>query len=184
MRSHTTARAAAVAAFLAAFPVAAAAQGVPSTDGVGRDRPLSLGLATGFVRGTALDPGAGASVGYHGLVTLEARTPWRPLRLRAEGLFADWGSGQASAVAGSVLLAPLPTRISPYLIAGAGVQPAGDARPTWALGLGARFPLAGRTAFVEGRMHAHRQDGAVLAPWGPTNRWRYFVTPIGLGVQF
>jgi hypothetical protein len=142
-------------------------------------------LGTGFVRGPS-EPVAGDGIGYNGFAGLETRTPLRPLRLRVDGVWADWGHGQSLVTSATTLLVA-PTRVAPYVLASGSTLPTDDYAVGWSLGAGVRFPVAGSRLFLETRMFANRRtdDRAPNDAYGrPMNRWRYFYAPVTLGVQF
>ena len=145
-------------------------------------RPSSLGMAGGVAR-------ISGDMGYHALAPLEVRTPLRPLRLRADGMFAQWSGGsdeRVSALTANLLVDPLPrARVSPYALAGAGgyLAPGATVRSGWTLGAGLRLP--GHAVFVESRLHGYLRDQSLPTPITATSsRWRYLWTPLSLGIQF
>jgi hypothetical protein len=140
--------------------------------------------------------GAGASeIGYAALATLEVRTPVHILRIRADGLFANWGGSDqrlTSLTASVVGAPPVRWRAAPYVMAGGGgyAVPNQAVSRGWTLGAGLRFPAERSVFFVESRVHAFdigesglRRSG--LSPSNATyNRWRYTYTPLVFGIQF
>jgi hypothetical protein len=151
------------------------------------ERPLSIGVAGGLSR-------TSGGTGYHAVAALELQTPVSPMRLRAEGLFADWdgvGVTRVSALSGSVVLTPVPRgKVLPYALAGAGGYATSGAglRSGWSLGLGLRLPDAGSHLFVESRLHAFRWDGRDLPQGHPAytraDTWKYVWMPFSLGIRF
>lgn len=142
---------------------------------------VSVGLGGGFSQ-------AGSQIGYHALATLELPLTSTALRLRAEGLLANWGTDRASALTGNLLLAPVSRRaVFPYAIAGAGgyAQRGGGLELGWNLGLGLRLSGPARSVFLESRLHTFRGERRDLqSPNNVTTGWKALWTPIGVGMQF
>jgi len=129
-------------------------------------------------------------MGYHALATLELRTPFTPLRMRADGLFADWGGARMSALTANMVLSPLPgAQAAPYALVGAGGYDVAGARPEggFTLGVGIRLPSATRAVFIESRLHRFRRDRDAINPAYAAyerDQWRTIWTPLSLGIQF
>jgi hypothetical protein len=145
---------------------------------------FSLGLAGGFSKATSsVSP---STIGYYVLSTLEFPSPVQILRLRTDGLFADWGGGHVTALTANALFSPVAgRRVAPYFLAGAGAYNAGGSvKAGWALGGGLRLPGL-RAITLESRVHAFlRANWRDLPATATEGRWQYLFTPIGLGVQF
>jgi hypothetical protein len=120
--------------------------------------------------------------------TLEFPSPVRFVRPRADLFFADWGGGHVTALTANLLLAPISgKRVAPYALAGAGAYTQGGSavKAGWTLGLGLRLPGELRAVTVESRVHAFLRAQRNVLPYDDMgSRWRYVVTPIGLGIQF
>ena len=149
---------------------------------------FSLGIGGGFSRGPS-SPYSPSTIGYHLLGTLEFPSPTRFLRLRTDGLYAEWGAGRATSLTANVLLTPIPgKRVSPFLLAGAGgysFQGSGI-RPGWNVGAGLRLPGELRTIVLESRMHVirARQQSSPGVIGLNISKWQYLFTPIGFAIQF
>jgi hypothetical protein len=155
---------------------------------------VSFGVAGGFAQGTPFGIGA-SDIGYAALATAEVRTPLRALRLRGDGLLANWGRDRRvyALTASALALPPARWPAVPYLSAGGGAYALGlGARPSpgWTLGGGLRLPAGRRTVFVESRMHAVSVGRRDLDRVGVPDydlrysRWQYTYTPLTVGVQF
>ena len=150
------------------------------------DSRLTIGVATG----PALTSG---ETGLHASVAIEVRTPVRPLRLRAEGLYARWGGvgvARFSSITANAIASPFPrTRISPYAIVGAGgYANFGDGmRAGWSVGAGLQFPNASRW-LLESRLHAFSWDGRHFPLGHPahtlSDKSKFVWFPISLGIRF
>lgn len=137
-------------------------------------QPVAFFAAIGFAREDA--------VGYHALIGLDARTPSPWLRLRLEGLFADMGGDQkAATIAFTTVASALKRTTTPYILASFAVVDSHGPQRGWSLGLGWRFTLAQRVTFLESRLYSFH-DPAHQAPLG--QGWRYFYTPISMGLRF
>ncbi len=145
-----------------------------------------MGLAGGFSR-AASTPSNPSMIGYYVLTALEFPSPVQVFRLRADGLFADWGGGHVTGLTANALFIPISgRRVLPYALVGAGAYTtAGSAvKAGWTLGAGLRLPGQLRAIMLESRLHTFlRADRRDVPPNGVENRWRYVFTPIGLGVQ-
>ncbi len=170
-------------------PLAAA----PAVDGAAPPR-VSFGVGGGFADGPPFGRGPG-DIGYAALATAELRTPLRALRLRGEGLFANWGSNRrVSALTASALaLPPVRWPALPYLLGGGGAYTMGDdagLSPGWTLGAGLRIPAGRRAFFVESRLHAinvgqRGLDRSGLPAYARLyRRWQHTYTPLTFGLQF
>jgi hypothetical protein len=148
---------------------------------------FSLGIGGGFSRGPS-SPYGSSTIGYHLLGTLEFPSPTRFLRLRTDGLFADWGAGRVTSLTGNVLFTPISgKRVAPYVLAGAGgyASQGSGIKPGWTLGAGLRLPGELRTIILESRMHVFRaHERPFPGVMGTDNNWRYVFTPIGFAIQF
>jgi hypothetical protein len=150
------------------------------------DRPFTIGVATG----PALTSG---ETGFHASAAIDLRTPVSRVRLRAEGLHADWGGvgvTRFSSVLGSAILRPFPhATVSPYAIAGAGAYARfGDGmRAGWSIGVGARLPKTSHL-LVESRVHAFTWNGSDLPLGHPgytiSDKWKYVWMPFSLAIRF
>jgi hypothetical protein len=188
-------RVAPVSLVVLAFAAEAGAQAPPSAASEAAPTPpVSFGVAGGFAQGTPFGIGA-TDIGYAALATAEVRTPLRALRLRGDGLFANWGRHHHAyaLTAGALALPPVRWAAVPYVSAGGGVYALGlGARPSpgWTLGGGLRLPAGRRTVFVESRMHAvsvgrRDLDRVGVPEYGVRYlRWQYTYTPLVVGVQF
>ena len=181
--THRTLRG--VLRFAAAIAVAAALFTGSASAQQTSDDGFSLGLASGFVRGeaTRFNP---SRLGYYVQTSLEFPSPVPALRVRADGIFADWDSGDMSALTANLLLSPMPgKRIVPYALVGAGGFVSNGAKPKagWGLGVGLRLTGEARTITIETRIHTFIR--ATPRPVGESeNRWQPVFTPIGIGIQF
>jgi hypothetical protein len=138
------------------------------------EKRIAIVGATGFTRDGA--------VGYHGLIGLEALTPVRRLRFRGEALFADLGGTRTtSAFAVTSVASALAAPSSPYLLASVATTNSAGWQRGWSLGLGWRFSLGNRLAFVESRAYAFHKPRRAdpLA-----SDWRYLTTPVSFGLRF
>jgi hypothetical protein len=186
-------RTCALATCAAVLPTVAGGQGAPTQEAVPPRLRLSVG--GGLAENAPFGGHGPGNLGYHLNAAAEVRTPWSPLRLRADGLFANWGDGQhyAGLTGGLVARAPERWRAAPYLMAAAGGYAsavAGGVAPGWTLGGGVRVPLGARAVLVESRMHAFDVGARGLARAGVTpfstgyGRWQYTYTPLSFGIQF
>lgn len=164
-------------------------------DGTSPPRPVTFGLIGGFARAPQLDASSveGApQLGFNAALSAEARTPLRPLRLRADALYADWGTDRLGALtANVVLVAPVRWSAVPYLSGGGGGYRGREGRITagYSAGVGLRLPASRRTVIVESRIHVFGDDRyRVLREQGTfhpgADRTRGVWLPINLGVQF
>ena len=178
-----------IALFLVPAPIAAQTACDTAVD----VRAVHLGIGGGFAQGAPLN--RGADIGYSATASVEVGTHVRFLRVRAEGLYANWGPDLArvSALTASIIAsAPVRWPAAPYVLAGAGgvTVPNEALARGWMLGTGLRFPGRGYTFFVESRMLAFAIGEAGLrragVPVGSAqyNRWQYTATPLVFGVQF
>lgn len=143
----------------------------------------SVGIAAGFSRGPLGDNG------FHGLVRLESPTRWSGLRLRAEGLYAQWGgidvNDVQSATASAVVVLRPQARVAPYLIAGGGAYDLGSVvKGGWTAGAGLRL-RGSWPVTIESRLHTFT-SGAYYRPPGvqfDAGR-RTIYMPVSIGVQF
>jgi hypothetical protein len=150
------------------------------------ERLFTLSVATGLSR-------TSGGTGFHVSAGVDLRTPVSPLRLRAEGLHADWGGvgvTRFNSILASAIVSPFPrAAVSPYTIAGAGGYTGfGDGiQPGWSLGLGVRLPDATHLV-VESRVHAFTWDGRDLPLGHPgyttSDKWKYVWMPFSLAVRF
>jgi hypothetical protein len=150
------------------------------------ERPFTFGAAAGLAR-------ASNETGFHAAATIDLRTPVSALRLRAEGLYANWGGvgvNRFSSILASAVVSPFPhAKVSPYAIAGAGgYANFGDGmRAGWSLGLGVRLPTATHL-LVESRVHAFTWNGSDLPLGHPayttSDKWKYVWLPLGFGIRF
>jgi hypothetical protein len=140
---------------------------------------------TGVAAGATL--ASGADLGYHGLLAVTVAPPKLPVRLRFDGLHAQWAAaGQAARISALTANLVLPLArwdgarpAAPYLIAGGGAYAAQSAglRPGWNVGAGVDVRLGGRVLFLESRYHAWSRT----TPGG--RDWPRF-TPVSLGIRF
>ncbi|MFL5602631.1 MAG: hypothetical protein ACJ77R_04340 [Gemmatimonadaceae bacterium] len=148
---------------------------------------FSLGLASGFVRGSD-SPFSRGGIGYYALGNLELPRLFRVFRPRIDGMFADWGSERLESLTANMVFTPVSGRkVAPYLVAGAGAYAAtGKVQPGWNLGAGLRLPGELRALTVETRLHVFRrtpQSFPNIVGYSE-NRWRTVWAPIGFGIQF
>lgn len=173
---HTTRHCLCYALFIltlgAILPSSAAAQHADPT--------VSVGLSTGPVR-------RGSPLGYQAMAAMEARLPLPGLRLRVEGLWADWGVDHLTAVSTTMLaITPSRLRVRPYLLAGAGVygKPGNRFERGWSLGTGLRLSGFAQGFNVESRLHGYFQNPEIRSGFEYAQDWRYVWMPISFGVQF
>jgi hypothetical protein len=150
------------------------------------ERPFTIGVATGLAQSSS-------GTGFHMAAAIDLRTPVSPLRLRAEGLYSQWGGvgvTRFKSMLGSAIVSPFPhATVSPYAIAGAGgYWNYGDGtRVGWSLGLGVRLPDATHL-LVESRLHAFPWNGSDLPLGHPgyttSDKWKYVWLPFSLGIRF
>lgn len=149
-------------------------------------RPLTISVAGGLAI-------ASGETGFHASAAVNFRTPVSPLRLRVEGLRAEWGGvgvTRFSSILASAIVSPFPhARVAPYAIAGAGGywDFGNRTRAGCSFGLGIRFPDA--THFLlESRVHAFPHDGSDLPLGHPgyttSDKWKYAWLPVSLGIRF
>jgi hypothetical protein len=181
------------AALLVASPLAAASAQTAASDSA--PPRVSYHVGGGFAQNAPIGGPTVAALGYAGQASVEVRTPARFLALRAEGLFADWGSSQRfGALTASVVAMPtVRWRAVPYLVAGGGayaLSRGGGVAPGYTLGVGLQVPLGQRAFFVESRLHSLnigedgvRRSGLDRTELG-TNRLRGTATPLILGFKF
>jgi hypothetical protein len=158
--------------------VAAAVFGASSASAQRAAEGFSIGLAGGFSKAS--------SIGYYVLATLEFPSPVKVLRMRADGLHADWGGGHVNALTANVLFTPVSgRRVEPYALAGAGAYTTGGSavKSGWTLGAGLRLPGDLRAITLESRVHAFLRAREPLV-YAAESRWQYVFAPIGLGIQF
>lgn len=158
----------------------------PASAQQGTQRPFAIGVGTGLAQSSG-------ETGFHASATIDLRTPVSPLRLRVEGLYANWGGvgvNRFSSILASAILSPFPqATVSPYAIAGAGgYANYGDGmRAGWSLGLGVRLPNATHL-LVESRVHAFPWNGSDLPLGHPayttSDKWKYVWMPFSLGIRF
>ena len=148
-------------------------------------RRLEFGLTGGVAR-TSM--GRGYNMGAAAVVA----TPWRPLDVRVEALFADWtgrGGNNVLALAPSLVLAPVRwERAAPYVLAGGGgyYESGAGMQVGYQLGLGLEIPVDRVSLLVESRMHSYRLVGAEGPPgatYAQDDR-RTLVMPISFGIRF
>ena len=186
-------RASAVAVLLATLPCEAFAQSA-ALDSAAAPR-LRYSFGGGLVESPPFGgSGPGSGAGYHLTTAAELRTPWSPLHLRVDGLFANWANDQrlSALTAGLAVRAPERWRAAPYLLGGAGgyASRVGGVARGWTLGAGLRVPLGTRAFLLESRMHAFDvgERGLVrsgASPMSPGyNRWQYTYAPLSFSVQF
>jgi hypothetical protein len=115
------------------------------------------------------------------------------VRLRGDGLFANWGDDRrlTALTAGLVVEPTARWRALPFVSGGGGgyALPGVGRAPGWSLGAGVRVPIGRQSFVVESRMHAilvgHEAVRAALGGgWAGGDRWRYTFTPLLLGVRF
>jgi hypothetical protein len=149
-------------------------------------RTFSPFIAGGFAR----SGGSAGGVGYNMQGGLDIQLPVRALRLRADGVFADWSAtndGRLSGFTGSVIATALPSaKRSPYLTAGlGGYSLAGNGiLGGWMLGLGATL---GNGIFAESRLHTIRRsptDLSSIRDGGLYSDWKAVWMPFSVGVRF
>jgi len=162
--------------------------GIPAFAQAGAEG-FSLGIGGGFSRASS-SPYGSSTIGYHLLGTLEFPSPTRFLRLRTDGLFAEWGAGRLTSLTGNVLFTPIAgKRVAPYVLAGAGgyASQGLGINPGWTLGAGLRLPGELRSIILESRMHvfrAHERPFPGVVDTGTGKNWQYLFTPIGFAIQF
>jgi hypothetical protein len=186
-------RASALAVLLTAAAGDARAQS--GADGITETPRLRYSLGGGIADSPPFGgSGPASSLGYHLTGAAELRTRWSPLRLRADGLFAQWGNDQrvSALTGGLVVRAPERWRAAPFLLGGAGgyASRGGGIARGWNLGAGLRVPLGVRAIIVESRMHAFDVGEGGLARSGTSlanpayNRWQYTYMPLSFSLQF
>jgi hypothetical protein len=172
------------------------AQAAPMQPDTMRVPRVSYIVGGGFAKDAPFDRLGAYDIGYTGTLAVEARTPLPGLRMRVEGLFADWGDNQrVTSVALSALAQPsFRWRAVPYVLAGAGAYSAtssgGRASRGWTVGAGVNIPVGRQSFFFESRMYGlHTGEGGLQrAGIRPEDlkydSWQYMSTPITFGIRF
>lgn len=113
------------------------------------------------------------------------RTPllgdWLGLRTGAR---VAWGDGHSVSAIQELMLTPLPTRWSPYLLGGGLITraPAQEVAGGWTAGAGLNVPIRSRTLFLEWRASSVYGTSSV-SRGVPERRWLYQAT-LGAGLRF
>jgi hypothetical protein len=172
------------------------AQAAPMQADTMRVPRVSYIVGGGFANEAPFDRFGAHNIGYAGTVAVQARTPLPGLRMRVEGLFADWGDNQrVTSVFLSALAEPsFRWRAVPYVLAGAGAYSAtssgGRASRGWTVGAGVNIPMGRQAFFFESRMYGlHTGEGGLQrAGIRPEDlkydSWQYMSTPITFGIRF
>lgn len=162
---------------------------ISGTSALSAQRKVSVNIAGGLSvpQGDLADR---ASMGWHGLATVDLGSPTLPQGLRFDLAYAQFGLDQTAGTGNQIILSGtlnftyrLPSYnspLAPYVIAGLGAYrtdctPQCDAatRYGWNFGLGTKLYVLGMRSFIEGRYHLTKFHGTPM---------HYF--PLTFGISF
>lgn len=110
-------------------------------------QPIQLGLSTGVTAASAEANGAG----FHVLAAAGARTPLPWTGVRLDGMYES--ARNVFSGSANLVLSPFQTRVSPYVIGGAGVFARSETPLVLNLGIGVSTRVLQQPLFFEARVY-------------------------------